>query len=94
MLKLSGLVIWRLGSRAAVRKYSSPSATIFKTEKLEVSTNIPDKASKTAVAEDKDNAGKLMLIYLLPKLCRKTKQYSANYGRLRLQGRLCILSIM
>ncbi|XP_075976149.1 FAST kinase domain-containing protein 4 isoform X2 [Anticarsia gemmatalis] len=53
MLKLSGLVIWRLGSRAAVRKYSSPSATVFKTEKLEVSTNIADKVPKEESGEDR-----------------------------------------
>lgn len=46
MLKLSGLVIWRLSSRSALRKYSSTSATIFKTEKLDVSPNIADKISK------------------------------------------------
>lgn len=55
MLKLSGLVIWRLGSRAAVRKYSGPSATVFKTEKLELSTNIPDKRLQEITAEEKDN---------------------------------------
>lgn len=54
MLKLSGLVIWRLGSRAVVRKYSGPSATVFKTEKLELSTNIPDKRLED-LTEDKDN---------------------------------------
>ena len=59
MLKLSGLVIWRLGSRAAVRKYSGPSATVFKTEKLELSTNIPDKRLED-LTEDKDN-GKVSL---------------------------------
>ncbi|KAJ8724643.1 hypothetical protein PYW08_016117 [Mythimna loreyi] len=55
MLKLSGLVIWRLGSRAAVRKYSGPSATVFKTEKLELSTNISDKKLQDFTAEDKEN---------------------------------------
>ncbi|CAB3226971.1 unnamed protein product [Arctia plantaginis] len=56
MLKLSGLVIWRLGSRTAVRKYSSPSATVFKTDKLEVSTNLSDKPSE-ARTPGNDNAG-------------------------------------
>ncbi|CAD0200195.1 unnamed protein product [Chrysodeixis includens] len=57
MLKLSGLVIWRLGSRAAVRKYSNPSASVFKTEKLEVSTNLADKGVHPAPADEKENAG-------------------------------------
>lgn len=58
MLKLSGLVVWRLGSRA-VRKYSSPSASVYKVEKLEVSSNLSEKVSNknTESADDKENAG-------------------------------------
>lgn len=62
MLKLSGLVIWRLGSRAAVRKYSNSSATVIKAEKLELSTNIPDKRLEQLTAEDKET-GKVIIIY-------------------------------
>lgn len=61
MLKLSGLVFWRLGSRAVVRKYSGPSATVFKTEKLELSTNIPDKRLQEITAEEKEN-GKIIIV--------------------------------
>lgn len=57
MLKLSGQVIWRLGSRAAVRKYSGPSATVFKTEKLDLSTNTSDKRIEQLTGDDKDNSG-------------------------------------
>ncbi|CAH0673802.1 unnamed protein product [Spodoptera exigua] len=57
MLKLSGQVIWRLGSRAAVRKYSGPGATVFKTEKLDLSTNTSDKRVEQLTGEDKDNSG-------------------------------------
>ncbi|XP_047026052.1 FAST kinase domain-containing protein 4 [Helicoverpa zea] len=57
MLKLSGALIWRLGSRAVVRKYSGPSATVFKTEKLDLSTNIADKKVEGLTGDDKDNSG-------------------------------------
>ncbi|KAJ0177591.1 hypothetical protein K1T71_006464 [Dendrolimus kikuchii] len=55
MLKLSGTLIWRLGSRATVRKYSTPSASAFKTEKLSDSRNIPEKAENAL--EDRENSG-------------------------------------
>lgn len=56
MLKLSGRVIWRLGSRTTVRKYSSPSATVFKTDKLDVSTNIANNTSENR-SSGTENAG-------------------------------------
>ncbi|XP_026498467.2 FAST kinase domain-containing protein 4 isoform X1 [Vanessa tameamea] len=43
MLKFSGLVIWRLGSRSSLRKYSAPGATVFKAHKTEPSTNVTDR---------------------------------------------------
>lgn len=43
MLKFSGVVIWRLGSRSTLRKYSAPSVTVFKSDKVDSSRNITDK---------------------------------------------------
>ncbi|XP_045535218.1 FAST kinase domain-containing protein 4 isoform X1 [Papilio machaon] len=55
MLKFNGLVIWRLGSRAIIRKYSSPSATVFKTEKIDASKSISDKNITSPETNGKDN---------------------------------------
>ncbi|XP_013137674.1 PREDICTED: protein TBRG4 isoform X2 [Papilio polytes] len=55
MLKFNGLVIWRLGSRAIIRKYSSPSATVFKTEKLDSSKGIGDKNITSPETNSRDN---------------------------------------
>lgn len=73
MLKLSGLVIWRLGSRAAVRKYSGPGATVFKTEKLDLSNNTADKGLQAVAADDKDNAGNIAInIFLVSGLVARS----------------------
>ncbi|XP_049870508.1 FAST kinase domain-containing protein 4 isoform X2 [Pectinophora gossypiella] len=56
MLKFSGLV-WRLGTRSTIRKYSSAGATLYKTDKSEVKS-VPDKPAKpSAVDLDKDTSG-------------------------------------
>lgn len=59
MLKFNGLVIWRLGSRAIIRKYSSPSATVFKTEKLDSSKGIGDKNITSPETNSRDNPSML-----------------------------------
>ncbi|XP_063547944.1 FAST kinase domain-containing protein 4 [Cydia strobilella] len=56
MLKLSGSVIWRLGSRATLRQYSSVGATVVKTDKLEVDGSLPNKNAQSA-EHDKDKSG-------------------------------------
>lgn len=59
MLKFSGSVIWRLGSRATLRQYSSAGATVVKTDKLEVDGSLPNKNAQTA-EHDKDNKSGLV----------------------------------
>ncbi|CAH2085882.1 unnamed protein product [Euphydryas editha] len=54
MLKFSGLVIWRLGSRTSLRKYSAPSVTGFKAEKSELSRNISERNVEANSVETKD----------------------------------------
>ncbi|XP_034828542.1 FAST kinase domain-containing protein 4 [Maniola hyperantus] len=56
MLKYSGLVIWRLGSRNTVRKYSAPGVTMFKADKTESPTNIPDKNVQTPASAAKETS--------------------------------------
>ncbi|XP_045449411.1 FAST kinase domain-containing protein 4 [Melitaea cinxia] len=51
MLKFSGLVIWRLGSRTSLRKYSGPSVTGFKAE---LSRNVTEKNVDTNSVETKN----------------------------------------
>ncbi|CAK1578943.1 unnamed protein product [Parnassius mnemosyne] len=59
MLKFHGLIIWRLGSRAMIRKYSSASASVFKTQNFESSKAISDKNGNNEVADVKENGGLL-----------------------------------
>lgn len=54
MLKFSGLVIWRLGSRSS-RKYSGPSVTGFKAE---LSRNITEKNVDANSVETKNGPSK------------------------------------
>ncbi|XP_022834426.1 protein TBRG4 [Spodoptera litura] len=87
MLKLSGQVIWRLGSRAAVRKYSGPSATVFKTEKLDLSTNTSDKRVEQLTGDDKDNSGLVAAAFaslqdIDTPLVKKPSPKSAKISRL------------
>ncbi|XP_023940990.2 FAST kinase domain-containing protein 4 [Bicyclus anynana] len=56
MLKFSGLVVWRLGSRNIVRKYSAPGVTMFKSEKTDSPTNIPDKNVQTPESVGKESS--------------------------------------
>lgn len=56
MLKFSGAVIWRLGSRGSIRKYSAPGATVVKTSKLD-GDRISDKIAANA-DDERDNTGK------------------------------------
>lgn len=55
MLKFSGLVIWRLGSRTSLRKYSGPSVTGFKAE---LSRNVTEKNVDTNSVETKNGPSK------------------------------------
>lgn len=69
MLKFSGAVIWRLGSRGSIRKYSAPGATVVKTSKLD-GDRISDKIAANA-DDERDNTGKtkgggLLLFLTLP----------------------------
>ncbi|CAH0724022.1 unnamed protein product, partial [Brenthis ino] len=48
MLKFSGLVIWRLGSRTTLRNYSAPGVTVFKADKADSVRNISDKSAEAA----------------------------------------------
>ncbi|XP_063635468.1 FAST kinase domain-containing protein 4 [Cydia splendana] len=59
MLKFSGSVIWRLGSRATLRQYSSVGATVAKTDKLEVDGSLPNKNAQSA-GHDKDTKSGLV----------------------------------
>lgn len=55
MFKLSGTLIWRLGSRASARKFSTPRPSAFKAEKLNDNKNILEKNENNV--EAKDNPG-------------------------------------
>lgn len=57
MFKFSGLIIWRLGTRGSLRKYSSSGATVFMNNKIDITTNVADTITKTSV-ETKDSSGK------------------------------------
>lgn len=57
MLKFNGLIVWRLGTRAIVRKYSSPSASVI-TEKFEPSKGI--KNHNDAASGNQESAGMVM----------------------------------
>lgn len=57
MLKFSGAVIWRLGARASIRKYSGPGATVLKTDKSD-SRSVSDKSPAVAAVDDKESSGK------------------------------------
>ncbi|XP_063387941.1 FAST kinase domain-containing protein 4 [Cydia fagiglandana] len=59
MLKFSGSVIWRLGSRATLRQYSSVGATVVKTDKLEIDGSLPNKNAQSA-EHDKDTKSGLV----------------------------------
>ncbi|XP_068624256.1 FAST kinase domain-containing protein 4-like [Battus philenor] len=63
MLKFNGLVIWRLGTRAMIRKYSSPSATVIKTEKFESPKSISDKNPNNGGPEGKENGGLVASVF-------------------------------
>ncbi|CAG9787461.1 unnamed protein product [Diatraea saccharalis] len=56
MLKFSGAVIWRLGTRANARKYSSPSAAAFKTNKSET-RSVSDKNELGLSESNQENSG-------------------------------------
>lgn len=56
MLKFSGAVIWRLGTRANVRKYSSPSTAAFK-DKIESVRSVSDKHTSGLAEDSKENPG-------------------------------------
>lgn len=58
MLKFSGLVIWRLGSRNSVRKYSAPGVTMFKADKTDSPANIPGKNPQTPALTGKETSSK------------------------------------
>ncbi|XP_063368404.1 FAST kinase domain-containing protein 4 [Cydia amplana] len=59
MLKFSGSVIWRLGSRATLRQYSSAGATVVKADKLEVDGSLSNKNAQSA-EHDKDTKSGLV----------------------------------
>lgn len=56
MLKFSCAVIWRLGTRTTLRKYSSTGAAVFKTEKIDTK-GLTNNATKSTTDDDKDNSG-------------------------------------
>ncbi|XP_063827727.1 FAST kinase domain-containing protein 4 [Ostrinia nubilalis] len=56
MLKFSGAIIWRLGTRATIRKYSGPGVTVLKTDKGDSSRSITDKVPPNIV-DTKDDSG-------------------------------------
>ncbi|KAM3956288.1 LOW QUALITY PROTEIN: FAST kinase domain-containing protein 4 [Aphomia sociella] len=57
MLKFSGSIIWRLGSRTVARPYSSSGAAVFKSDQLDPTRNALEKNIKPLIDEDKDNPG-------------------------------------
>ncbi|XP_047997178.1 FAST kinase domain-containing protein 4 [Leguminivora glycinivorella] len=59
MLKFSGSVIWRLGTRATLRQYSSAGATVVKTDKLDVDGSLSNKNAQSA-DHDKDTKSGLV----------------------------------
>lgn len=58
MLKFSGLVIWRLGSRTTIRNYSAPGVTVFKADKADSVRNISDKSVEAAEIGAKEGSSK------------------------------------
>lgn len=58
MLKFSASVIWRLGTRATLRQYSSAGATVIKAEKLSTNRNIADKNGVGAETDGENKSGK------------------------------------
>ncbi|CAG9120764.1 unnamed protein product [Plutella xylostella] len=56
MLKFSGSVIWRLGTRAIPRNYSSSSAPVIKADKLNPNDDVTIKSAKTK-DDDIQNSG-------------------------------------
>lgn len=57
MLKFSTAVIWRLGTRSTLRKYSSTGAAVFKTDKIDTK-GLTSNGTKTMTDDDKENSGK------------------------------------
>ncbi|KAI8421246.1 hypothetical protein MSG28_008303 [Choristoneura fumiferana] len=57
MLKFSASVIWRLGTRATLRQYSSAGATVVKPEKLSAAGNIADKNAADAETDGENKSG-------------------------------------
>lgn len=57
MLKFSSTVIWRLGTRSTLRKYSSTGAAVFKTDKIDTK-GLTSNNTKSTVDDDKDSSGK------------------------------------
>lgn len=60
MLKFSGSIIWRLGTRATIRKYSIPGATLVKNDKLDLTRNVAAKSPKSTT-ESNDTSGNIYL---------------------------------
>ncbi|KAL0881340.1 hypothetical protein ABMA27_001220 [Loxostege sticticalis] len=56
MLKFSGAIIWRLGTRATIRKYSGPGATVLKADKGD-SRSVVSKPTPNIVDDNNDNSG-------------------------------------
>lgn len=57
MLKLSGRIIWRLGSKNSIKKYSSAGATIIKSNKINTSEDFSQKNVDSSILE-KERSGK------------------------------------
>lgn len=66
MLKFSSAVIWRLGTRSTIRKYSSTGAAVFKTDKIDAK-GLTNNGTKSITDEDKESSGKnkgsILLLY-------------------------------
>ncbi|CAH2040148.1 unnamed protein product, partial [Iphiclides podalirius] len=56
MLKFNGLIVWRLGTRAIIRKYSNPSASVI-TEKFDAAKGVSEKSDNLSTTEGRENAG-------------------------------------
>lgn len=57
MLKFSSAVLWRLGTRSTVRKYSSTGAAVFITDKIDAKS-LSNNSTKSSTDDDNDSPGK------------------------------------
>ncbi|XP_072929420.1 FAST kinase domain-containing protein 4-like [Epargyreus clarus] len=88
MLKFSGLVIWRLGSRSTLRSYSAPGATVFKTDKFDSSRSISDKNVPSNTEDTKENASLVAAAFAAlnsPEVDEKKKPSAKSVKQSRMQ---------